>query len=102
VVHAADFDNDGNADLVWQNSDGSTALWLMDGTSLKSANALLGGGSGWSVRRVVDLNGDGKADIVWQHTDGTTVVWLMDGTASGAAAQLLGPGTGWSVTNVSP
>jgi hypothetical protein len=27
----ADFNGDKKADIIWQNTDGSTAIWLMDG-----------------------------------------------------------------------
>ncbi len=37
---AADFDGDGRTDLVWQHmSDGAVAIWLMDGTALRSVTA---------------------------------------------------------------
>jgi hypothetical protein len=30
-IRAADFNGDGKADILWQNTDGSLAIWLMDG-----------------------------------------------------------------------
>jgi hypothetical protein len=57
VALAADFDGDGKADILWQNTDGSLAIWLMDGGSslgcansirvlhIDAASAPLGGGS---------------------------------------------------------
>jgi membrane-bound lytic murein transglycosylase B len=30
-VRAADFNGDGKADILWQNTDGSLAIWLMNG-----------------------------------------------------------------------
>ncbi len=36
-----DFDGNGKSDILWQNADGTPAVWLMDGTSLASAGAAL-------------------------------------------------------------
>ena len=34
VAGTDDFNGDGNADILWQNDDGTPAIWLMNGTSL--------------------------------------------------------------------
>ena len=31
VKASADFDGDGNSDILWQGSDGTPAVWMMDG-----------------------------------------------------------------------
>jgi hypothetical protein len=92
-----DSNGDGKTDIVWQNTDGSTATWLMNGLTPSNGGTLLGPGTGWSVRQVGDFNGDGKSDIVWQNTDGSTAIWLMNGLSVIGGGGLLGPGTGWSV-----
>jgi len=79
-----DFDGDKKSDILWQyTTDGTVAIWLMDGTSISS-----GGSPGvvsdpnWEIKGVGDFNGDKKADILWQYTtDGTVAIWLMDGTS---------------------
>src|SRR5439155_1285036 len=78
-VRAVDFDGDGRSDIAWQNTDGSTAMWLMNGVSLSSGGGLLGPGTGWNVKAIGDFNGDGKNDIAWQHIDGSCAFWLMNG-----------------------
>ena len=34
------FNGDGKADILWQNSDGTPAIWLMNGTSIIGAGGL--------------------------------------------------------------
>ncbi len=50
VQAAGDFDGDGKADILWQNQDGTPAVWLMDGTSLiGGANVGVNPGGAWHV-----------------------------------------------------
>jgi FG-GAP-like repeat len=52
VKRTADLNGDGKADIVWQHTDGSTAVWLMNGTTTASSANLIGPASGWSVSAV--------------------------------------------------
>jgi hypothetical protein len=93
-----DFDGDGHADLLWQNDDGTPAVWLMNGLNLSSgANVGFNPGPAWHVIAAADFNGDGKADILWQNADGTPAIWLMNGTGLIAGASLFNPGPSWHV-----
>jgi len=94
-----DFNNDLRADLLWQNTDGTVAAWLMNGTNLVSGSAIgANPGSNWHVKAGADFDGNGKADILWQSADGTPVIWFMDGTTmlSGGVAGF-NPGAAWHV-----
>ena len=33
IVGAGDFNGDGDADILWQNTNGQPAIWLMNGTT---------------------------------------------------------------------
>jgi hypothetical protein len=98
--HARDFNADGHGDFLWQNANGTPAVWLMDGTNVAGYGATLANpGPAWHEKAAADFNGDGKADILWQNDNGTPAVWLMDGTnvaASGPA--LANPGPAWHAT----
>ena len=96
-----DFNPNGISDILWQASNGTPALWLMDGTTAVSTGAIgsFNPGPGWQVKDSGDFNGDGKSDILWQGTDGTPAIWLMDGTnvVSASAAGSFNPGPSWQI-----
>ena len=82
IKGTGDFNGDGKSDILWQNDDGTPAIWLMNGIDhagrqrRRSANP----GPSWQVKGTGDFNGDGKSDILWQGDDGTPAIWTMDGT----------------------
>ncbi|HNP30348.1 MAG TPA: FG-GAP-like repeat-containing protein, partial [Nitrospirales bacterium] len=78
-----DLDASGTADVIWRNrTDGSTAIWLMDGTRIAAAGFPGGVPVIWQIAGVGDVNGDGKADVIWRNgTSGTVAVWLMNGVS---------------------
>jgi uncharacterized protein (DUF2141 family) len=73
---SADFDGDGQVDLLFYNpSDGTTIVW----PSTYSGGASYPGtspGSNYTVGAVCDFNGDGKADVLWYSTStGAITIW---------------------------
>lgn len=76
----ADFNNDGQSDILWQNTSGARAIWLMNGTGRTSSVSLGTITPSWNIVGSGDFNGDGKADILWQNTSGERFIWLMNGT----------------------
>jgi hypothetical protein len=94
---ANDFNGDGHSDILWQNTDGTPAVWTVNGTNLVSgSNVGFNPGSAWHEIGSGDFNGDGKSDILWQHADGTIAEWFMDGAnlISGASVAF-NPGSTW-------
>ena len=50
IVGTGDFNGDGKSDILWQNSDGTPAVWMMDGTTVISgSNVGFDPGSSWHV-----------------------------------------------------
>ena len=96
-----DFNANGISDILWQGSDGTPALWLMNGLNTVSFGAVgpLNPGPSWHVKHGGDFNGDGRSDILWQGSDGTPAIWLMDGmnTVSFGAVGPFNPGPSWQV-----
>ena len=77
----SDFNQDGKADLLWRQDDGSLGVWLMDGSKLASSGFLTPSSAptAWNLVGTGDFNQDGKPDLIRQHQDGWLGVWFMDG-----------------------
>jgi hypothetical protein len=101
IVGTGDFNNDAKTDLLFQHTDGTLAVWLMNGIDLVTPQVLTPSnpGPGWSVVATGDVNKDGKRDIFFQHTDGSLAAWTMNGTTliDGQLLNPSNPGTGWRV-----
>jgi uncharacterized delta-60 repeat protein len=93
----ADFNGDGHSDILWQNLDGTPAVWLTDGASLISgANVGFNPGPAWHEIGSGDFNGDDHSDILWQNTDGTIAEWFLNGTSLISGANVaFNPGPSW-------
>jgi VCBS repeat protein len=96
-----DFNANGLSDILWQGSDGTPALWLMNGTSAVSVGAAgsFNPGPSWHVKDSGDFNGDDHADILWQSDNGTPAIWLMNGsnTTFVGAVGPFNPGPSWQI-----
>ncbi|MFN7137866.1 MAG: FG-GAP-like repeat-containing protein, partial [Limisphaerales bacterium] len=96
----ADFNGDGKADILFQDTTGRHAVWTMDGTEFKGSYFLKNGSSvgvGWASVGIADFDGNGSKDILFQRQDGALAVWLLDGTNFIRSAWLRDglPATGW-------
>jgi hypothetical protein len=80
----ADFDADGNLDILWQHDEGLLAVWTMQGATRRDVLWLEPDrlpSAAWRVRAAADMNGDGAPDLVLQHqTEGWVGVWYLVGT----------------------
>lgn len=99
VAAIADYDHDGQSDLVWRNLlTGAMELWLMDGVAQRAVVAMpTVGDTAWrtlgqgafaaSPGTGRDFDGDGHADLLWRHkANGQNALWLM---RDGAFARLV-------------
>lgn len=86
VAGVGDFNDDGKADILWQNtSTGQVYFWLMNGAAVASAATPGTVAMAWSIRGVGDYNGDGKADLLWQNSStGEVYIWMMNGSTLSA------------------
>ena len=89
VAGTGDFNGDQKADILWGNTNGTLAVWTMNGSAIASSGLVtsngitvnFGVGSTWNVMGVGDFNGDGTSDILWHNaTTGAVVDWSMNGS----------------------
>ena len=95
VPPVVDVNGDNMSDLLFQNTDGTPAIWEMNGTTATFQTALFDPSSFWHLVGTGDFNGDGKSDLLWQAADGTPAIWLMNGTTPTNEVALLNPGPSW-------
>jgi hypothetical protein len=115
VAGVADFNGNGNADILWRNAaTNEVSLWQMNGSNIASAADLTLAGqrvapdASWSIAGVGDFNADGNADVLWrQGSTGALALWLMNGSTIGASVTPtfdgtpISPDQSWSIVQVS-
>jgi uncharacterized delta-60 repeat protein len=74
-----DFGNDQKSDILWRNTDGTVALWQMNGINISSATVIATIDSTWKIAGTGDFNADNKSDIFWQNDNGALAIWQMNG-----------------------
>jgi hypothetical protein len=97
IKGTGDFYGDGHTDILWQNDNGSVAIWDMNGTSIIGGGLVSDPGPTWHIKGTGDFNNDGHTDIAFQNDDGTVAIWEMNGTNIIGGGAVANPGTGWNV-----
>jgi kumamolisin len=76
---AKDFNNDGTADLIWQNVlNGEYSYWFLKNGEPVSGSILATVDLSWHVAGVGDFLGNGQSDLVWENSNGQHVIWIMN------------------------
>ena len=102
LMAMADFDADGDADLMWRNSkNGANRYWEMDSTLRRSSLAIRGVSLEWEMVGSGDFNNDGKGDLVWRNQlTGGNIVWLMESESILHRANLASVSTAWKIVGI--
>jgi hypothetical protein len=112
VAGISDFNADHQADVLWRNSSGLLATWLMNGSTISGSGYMNVNGAfvtpdpSWNIAGIGDLNGDGKSDLLWRDSQGSTAVWVMDGASIVGSGYLnvsntiIAPDPSWSVVGM--
>src|SRR5262249_38634320 len=92
----------GQAEIAFQNSNGTPGIWLMNGTTPAAQAALQNPGAGWLLISVDHFTPNGHADLLFQNTTGAMGLWELNGTTIVAESNLPNPGAGWQSENGHP
>jgi Fibronectin type III domain/FG-GAP-like repeat len=94
-----DFNNDGQPDLIWENTkDGERQIWLMNTGAFTSNIVKMAPVSpSWHIAGVGDFMGNGQSDLVLESGSGQVVLWMLEGGAIKYAMSLPTLSGGWHV-----
>jgi kumamolisin len=96
---AKDFNRDGYADLVWENTvTGQRSIWIMKSGVWSSVIDLPTESTQWQIAGVGDFLGTGYADLVWENTvTGQHSIWIMENGVWSSVINLPTEPTQWHV-----
>ncbi|ACL61110.1 GDSL-type esterase/lipase family protein [Methylobacterium nodulans] len=101
------------ANIAWHNSNGQSALWVMDANQILSGDlvslqgAVVAPGPDWRAVDAGDFNADRATDLVWRNQGGQLDLWSMNGAEIVSSdhvtlgGTIVAPGSEWSLANVS-
>ncbi len=92
-----DFNADGKSDILWRDTAGDVALWLMNGGTVSSSTIVSKVPTSWSIVGQRDFNGDGKSDLLWHDSSGNVAIWLMNGATVSSSTFIANVPTAWSI-----
>lgn len=79
VGEAHNFNGDGKSDIVWRQTGGTAAIWLMNGAQVTQSGGLGTVGTSWQIVGQRDFDSDGRSDLLWRDSSGTVAIWLING-----------------------
>jgi hypothetical protein len=105
LAASSDLDGDADMDLIFQHTDGTLAVWYMNGTTQASSAVISSTVSSpaWRLVATGDFNNDGIKDFLFQNQalDGQLAIWYMNGiNKTGDAVIANSPGSAWVAVGV--
>jgi FG-GAP-like repeat len=76
---AHDFNGDARSDILWRDTSGNVALWLLNGSQVVAAGALGALPATYAIVGQRGFDGSSNADILWRDTNGNLALWFMNG-----------------------
>lgn len=83
--------------LLWDNTNGTAAVWNLSDPNPAATAALYGPFSGWTAKAIAQ-GPDGNGRIFWTNTDGRAALWNLADPIPSNTALVYGPYTGWTAT----
>jgi hypothetical protein len=98
IIKVADFDRDGNQDILWHNfRDGRNGIWSFNGLTLVQSLVLPAANPAAQILGVEDFNRDNQLDIAWFNPNtGATEIWQMNNLAVQTVHQVGSVSSNWS------
>src|SRR5262249_13822214 len=97
VVGTGDFNGDRKSDILWHNTSGNVAVWLMDGAEFMLSVGLGSAATTWSIVETGDFHSDGQSGILWHDTSGNVAIWFVNSTQVTQSAVVGNVPTVWSI-----
>ena len=91
------FNNDNEAGILWQNSNGDTELWNPNGSGGYAGEDLGVVGGGWQIAGTGAFNGASEASILWRNSGGDTELWNPNGSGGYVGEDLGVVPTSWQI-----
>ena len=95
AIATGDFYGNGESDIVFQNTNGTVAIWEMNGNGVIGGGSVANPGAAWKLVGTGDFNADGLSDLLFQNTNGTVAIWEMNGTSIIGGGDVANPSTAW-------
>lgn len=103
VSGIADFNRDGQQDILWLNSTtGAIRIWQRNNSAIQSISVGSVGSTDWQIAGLADFNNDSSIDILWQNRrDGQTALWFLNRTSVTSGTFIGSTGTGdWRIQSI--
>ena len=105
VVGVGDFNRDGHPDIVFESTDGRSAVWFLNDAKVVANTLVRNGfaaGSNWKIQGIGDLNYDGYPDLIWRNGGGVCTIWFMRSTSLASWSYLRGGSSigSWNIVGV--
>lgn len=101
MAKAVTVGGDGNPRLLWNNADGSIALWRVDTAGhILSGSANFGPFPGWTAQNIA-AGADNKTRLLWDNADGQATIWTVNLQGQIESGLNYGPYSGWTAKCIS-
>jgi hypothetical protein len=96
---AEDFNNDGKADLIWENTiTGDRLIWTLNNGVYSTSIPLPTASTQWHIAAVGDFLGNGQSDLVLENTvTNEHVIWVLSSGVLQRGIELPTISAGWHV-----